>query len=111
MTFRESRRYWELRRVWYNVALLALAGAWVGLTWPHFAPALKWVNLMRCLVLAGIANLLYCGVYLVEIPMQASFGLGWRRKRWMLWLAGTLLAMLIACYWIADEIYPYVGLN
>jgi hypothetical protein len=26
-----------------------------------------------------------------------------------LWLFGTILALLFACYWIADEIYPYVG--
>lgn len=26
-----------------------------------------------------------------------------------LWLLGTLFALLIASYWIADEIYPSVG--
>ena len=33
----------------------------------------------------------------------------WRRWRWLLWLAGVMLAAALAYYWIADEIYPYVG--
>jgi hypothetical protein len=32
----------------------------------------------------------------------------WRRRRWGLWLAGTLFAMVLANYWIVDEIYPFV---
>jgi hypothetical protein len=27
----------------------------------------------------------------------------------ILWLLGTLFALVVTCYWIADEIYPYVG--
>jgi hypothetical protein len=27
------------------------------------------------------------------------------------WLAGTPFAVLLENYWIADEIYPYVGLS
>ena len=30
------------------------------------------------------------------------------RWRWALWLGGALFAVLLANYWIADEIYPYV---
>ena len=48
--------------------------------------------------------------YIADIPMQTSaLRPSWRRWRWGLWLAGTLFAILIENYWIADEIYPYVG--
>jgi hypothetical protein len=33
----------------------------------------------------------------------------WKRRRWMLWCAGALLAVILECYWIADEIYPAVA--
>ncbi len=32
-----------------------------------------------------------------------------RRRRWGVWLAGTVFALLPANCWIADEIYPYVA--
>jgi hypothetical protein len=56
-------------------------------------------------VSALLANVCYCAAYLVDVPLLSRYGL---RLRWPLWVAGTLLAALIECYWIADEIYPYV---
>ena len=103
-------RYWELRRIWYNLALVLLCVWWVVHTWPHFEPAMTLGNLGRMLVLAVIANVLYSSAYLVDFTMQASsYAAGWRRWRWMLWLGGTLFALLLATYWIGDEIYPDVG--
>jgi hypothetical protein len=32
----------------------------------------------------------------------------WRRRRWVLWLAGVIFAIVLTNYWIVDEIYPYV---
>ncbi len=102
-------RYWEMRRIWYNLALTVLAGAWVSLTWPHFQHALTPHHFLQLLALAALANLCYSAAYLVDIPMQqSSFSDSWRQWRWALWLLGTLFALLFACYWIADEIYPFV---
>jgi len=105
--FRESLRFWEPRRVVYNLVLAAVTLAWLIFTWPHFAPAMTLDSLLKLLVLAAIANVAYSAVYAADIPLQFSSIRGpWQRRRWMLWLAGMLLAMLITCYWIADEIYP-----
>jgi hypothetical protein len=61
-------------------------------------------------ILALAANALYCVAYGVEIAMQrTAFRAGWRPWRWILWLAGTLLAAALAWYWMADEIYPHSG--
>jgi len=107
--FGEAIRYWEPRRLIYNFALTAVCAGWVVVTWPHFRPALDWSFLLLFAVLALIANACYCAAYLVDIPLQqSSLRTAWRRRRWALWLVGTLFAIVLANYWIADEIYPFV---
>ena len=107
---RDALRYWEPRRLLYNAALAALACGWVVVTWPHFRPALTLGNLGRVVILAGIANLCYTTAYLVDLPLQGAFPDSSRRAwRFPLWLLGTLLALVIAQYWIGDEIYPFVN--
>jgi hypothetical protein len=107
--FSDSARFWETRRIFYNLALAAVVLLWITLSWPHFRPAFTLTALFQLFVLALIANALYCAAYLVDIPMQLSaFSSSWKRRRWMLWLLGTLLAILFANYWIADEIYPFI---
>jgi hypothetical protein len=104
-----SLRFWEFRRLIYNFVLLAVVAAWVAATWPHFRPMIEVHSLLLLAILALLANACYCAAYLVDIPMQCSAFNGlWKRRRWVLWLAGTLLAILLANYWIVDEIYPFV---
>jgi len=105
----DAIRYWEFRRIAYNLVLTAAVLVWVGWTWPHFRPALTLHALPLLFVLAALANLCYCAAYLADVPMQYSpFRAFWQRRRWGLWLIGMLLALVIANYWIADEIYPFV---
>jgi hypothetical protein len=105
----DAIRFWELRRLIYNLVLFAVVVAWVAGTWPHFRPMFVPNSLLLLAILALLANACYCAAYLVDIPMQciAPSGL-WRRRRWALWLAGTLFAIVLANYWIVDEIYPFV---
>ncbi len=105
----DAIRFWELRRVVYNLALMAVAAGWLVATWPHFRPVLTLPSLLLFAILALLANVCYCAAYLLDIPMQySSLKAVWRRRRWGLWLAGTLFAIVFANYWIADEIYPFV---
>jgi len=111
----DALRYWEPRRVLYNGVLTAVAVSWVVLTWPHFRPVQLWgvppgdthPALLILVVLAFLANVCYCAAYLVDIPLQLTF-VTWRKYRWALLLTGTLFAILVENYWIADEIYPFV---
>ena len=105
----DAFRYWEIRRIGYNVVLSLIAAGWIVFTWPHFRPAFRWDAGLKVLVLAGFANLCYCAAYPVDLAAQrlASPEI-WRRRRWMLWCAGTFFAALLEYYWIADEIYPDV---
>lgn len=103
----DAIRFWEFRRIFYNLALSVVAVAWLVMTWPHFRPALTFHSLILFFILALLANACYCAAYLVDIPLQHSaLAAVWRRRRWALWLLGTLFAILLANYWIADEIYP-----
>jgi hypothetical protein len=108
-------RYWESRRVLYNAVLTAVAAGWVILTWPHFRsvrlmdvpPGDAHPALTILIILVFLANLCYSAAYLVDIPLQFTF-VTWQKYRWGLLLTGTLFAILVENYWIADEIYPFI---
>jgi threonine/homoserine/homoserine lactone efflux protein len=99
--FAEAIRFWEPRRILYNLLLVAV-------TLPHFRPAFQLPAIFALAILALLANICYCAAYLVEAAMLgATFRNIWKnRQRWALWVVGTLFAILLANYWIADEIYP-----
>ncbi len=104
----DAIRFWEPRRLLYNVALAAVVLAWVAITgWSrvHHHPTFE--SMLAILVLAVLANLCYCAAYVIDLPVQLSvYGAAWRRRRWWLWLGGSLFAMALAWYWIGDEIFP-----
>ena len=106
----DAIRYWEPRRLVYNAVLSAIALVWIAASWPHFRPALTLRSFFALAILALLANVCYCAAYLVDVAMQSSaIAALWSRRRWVLWFAGMLFAILLENYWIADEIYPYVA--
>lgn len=105
----DAARFWEPRRILYNLILAVVVCAWIAASWPHFRPAFNLYSLAQMVILALLANVCYSAAYFVDVPMQWFLRTGlWGRRRWALWLAGTLFAILLANYWIADEIYPFV---
>ena len=110
LILRDAVRYWEIRRMVYNIVLAIVVIGWLVFTWPHFRPAMTMQSLRALFILAAIANVCYSTAYIAEFAVQlSSVRAAWRRGRWMLWLVGTLFAVLLEYYWIADEIYPYAG--
>lgn len=106
----DAIRYWEPRRIAYNIALALVVLGWTVAAWPHFRDSLGFEHLLPLFVLAVLANACYCVAYIADIPMQySSFQEAWRRRRWALWLVGTLFAMVLTYFWIADEIVPALG--
>jgi hypothetical protein len=105
----DAIRFWEPRRLVYNLILALVVVLWIVASWPHFRPMFTLHSLLLLGILALLANACYCAAYFVDIPMQGlSVGTALRRQRWGLWVIGTLFAILFENYWIADEIYPFV---
>ncbi len=105
----DAIRFWEPRRVIYNLVLAVVVVIWLVASWPHFRPMFTLHSLLLLTILALLANVCYCAAYFVDIPMQSlSVGDARRRYRWLLWVVGTLFAILFENYWIVDEIYPFV---
>ena len=102
-----SARFWEPRRILYNFFLVATCAIWFAASWPHFRPALHFRYLVPLLVLGLLANFCYTAAYLIDLPLLRSRVCSfWLHNRWVVWTAGTLFALVLANYWIADEIYP-----
>ena len=105
----DAARFWEPRRLLYNLLLFGFVVLWVVKTWPHFRPAMTLQSLGIMTVLALLANVCYCAAYFAEILIQnVTSSAAWNQQRWVVWVVGTLLAILFENYWIADEIYPFV---
>lgn len=101
----DALRYWEWRRIPYNLVLGLVVVGSISLTWPRSTPVVSVPGLLFLFVLAVIANVCYTTAYVVDVPLQLSeFRAGWRRWRWALWALGTFFAALLAFYWMGDEV-------
>jgi len=89
-------QYWEPRRLFHNVALGVVVLAHFGVHYPASKTALS-VNLALFLfLLAVLANVAYCAVYLVDIFAQSSgFRAVWFKYRWVVFAIGLLFAGVI----------------
>jgi hypothetical protein len=104
-----ASRFWEPRRLTYNLVLTVVVAFWVLFTWPHFRPAINLNVLLRLFILAALANICYSGAYLVELTIRASASrVNLKRQRWLLWSMGMLFGVVLENYWIVDEISPFV---
>ncbi len=107
---REAAGFWERGRLVYNAILTVVVLLWLVLTWPHFRPALTLGSFEAFFMLGLLANLCYSAAYLAEFFIQLlAPGAARRRVRIALFVLGTLFALLLENYWIADEIYPYAS--
>jgi hypothetical protein len=89
-------RYWEPRRVIYDAVLaLVVIGHFVA-GWPTSRNALSLDLALGVFMLAVLANVAYCAVYVPDLFVQFS-GLDapWRRGRTILLIIGTAFAATI----------------
>lgn len=100
----DAIRFWERGRLLYNLALIAVS---LAVLLPAGLDRLGWYRAGTGLVvLAVIANLLYCVAYPIDLFVQASdFRKSWRTARWALLVFGTLFAVMLAYLTLAG---PYV---
>lgn len=92
----DSIRYWEPRRLIFNAALAAVVIGTFVYHLPSSAAERTWEPVLGLLLAAVVANLLYCAAYAADIFLQLSeYQQTWRRTRWMLFVAGTVLAAVL----------------
>ncbi len=106
VTFREALsdaiRYWEPRRLIFNLALLlVVAGTFVA-SLPVSRRALGAEPMLALFILAVLANVAYCAAYVPDLAMQfSSFRVSWQRFRWLLLTVGILFASAVAYFFAA----------
>lgn len=99
----DAIRYWELRRLPYNVVLAAVVLIYFGLNYPKSLDVLSVDLALGLFLLAVMANVVYCAAYVVDIFAQASgFREAWRNYRWALFGIGTLFAAVITRFFVRD---------
>ena len=89
-------RYWEPRRLLYNAALAAVVVAHVFLAWPGSREKLSVDVLLGMFILAVLANVAYCAVYVADLFVQfAGLDAAWRPGRVIVLIVGTAFAATI----------------
>ena len=93
----DALRYWEPRRVIYNVVLAAVVIGHVVVASPESRGRLSVNVLLGLFFLAVLANVCYSAVYVVDLFVQFS-GLQefWAKGRVVLLVVGTAFAAVIA---------------
>jgi hypothetical protein len=93
----DSLRYWERRRIFYNLVLAVIVGAHVMAAWPRSRSALTVDGVLRLFVLAVLANVAYSAVYVADVFIQVSgFRDGRAGWRWILLAVGFTFAAVLA---------------
>ena len=92
----DALRFWEWRRLFYNLVLAAVVLLEFARLLPLSKHALQFNECLTLFLLAVLANAAYCAAYLVELLVQFSeFREPWRRYRIAVWLLGTVFAAVL----------------
>jgi hypothetical protein len=101
----DALRYWEPRRVVYNLGLALVVLGHTVAAWPVSSEKFSFDVVLGLFVLAVGANICYCVVYLVDLFVQFAGLQGpWRRGRVALLVIGTTLGAVIA-HFISREFF------
>jgi hypothetical protein len=113
LTFREaltdSMRYWEPRRIVYNLALLAVVGIHALLAWRGSVFAFTTDTALVLFLLWVLANVAYCAAYIADIPVQFSgFRPLWLKVRVVVFVVGIAFAAVLA-HFFASVMFQAAG--
>ncbi len=93
-------RYWEPRRILYNVLLLAIVVIHFVKGLPVSKNVAQFNELLLLFVLAVLANVAYCAAYVPDIFAQMStLRDSWLRYRWAVFVVGLAFAGVLAHFW------------
>lgn len=96
----DAMKYWEPRRIVYNLVLTGIVAAYFLLQWPASRSAIELNVMLLVFVMAVLANVAYCAAYIPDIFAQSSgFRDVWQRYRWILFAIGVAFAGTITRFW------------
>jgi hypothetical protein len=108
----DALRYWELRRMFYNLLLGAIVVAHFAAAWPHARELVTFDAALGLFLLAVIANIAYSVVYIADVFIQFSgfraSRLVWRR---ILMLIGFVFAGILTHFFASGIFTGSARLN
>jgi hypothetical protein len=105
--FTDAIKFWEPRRVIYNLVLAAIVIMYFAAGYPSSKAVLSIDFLLGLFLLAVAANIAYCAAYLVDVFVQASgFREVWQSSRWVLFAIGTTFAAIITRFIAMGMFHP-----
>jgi len=105
--FTDAVRYWEKKRIAYNIGLLLIAGGYFIHNMPQSIDAFSFDSVLILFVLAVLANVFFSAAYIVDVFLQMTdFAAPWRKRRWILFAIGFVLAAIITRF-ISMDIFTH----
>lgn len=96
----DAIRFWEPMRIAYNVILTAIVSFYFFRGFPASKQSASFDGFLLLLLLAVLANIAYCSVYVVDLFVQFSgYRDSWRKHRWILFAVGILFAAILTRFW------------
>lgn len=93
-------RYWEPRRILYNLLLAVIVGIHFVKGLPFSKTAVQFNSVLLLFVLAVLANVAYCAAYIPDVFAQMStLRTSWLRYRWVLLVVGLAFAAVLTHFW------------
>lgn len=95
----ESIKYWEKKRIIYNLGLLLVVVLNFTFRLPESLDRLCLEFALQLFILTLVANILYSTAYIVDVFVQHSdFSSSWKKYRWILFIIGFSLASILAWF-------------
>jgi hypothetical protein len=92
----DALRYWEPRRIIYNLILGAIVAFYFFKAYPASKSQVTLNGCLGVFLLAVLANICYCAAYVPDVVAQSSgFAETWRKYRWIVLLTGILFAGIV----------------
>jgi uncharacterized membrane protein YkvI len=96
----DAIRYWEPRRILYNLLLAAVVVIHFVKELPFSKTVVQFDSLLFLFALAVLANVAYCTAYVPDVFAQmSSLRDSWLRHRWLLFVVGLAFAAVLTHFW------------
>ena len=106
----DALRYWEPRRIVYNLMLAAIVLWYFAAAWPESGRTMNFGGVLGIFILAVLANVVYCAAYLADLFLQFS-DFRAQRGRWrvVLTLVGFAFAAALTRFFALGIFYTPGG--